>query len=130
MILVGMKPIVTIVIVVQQQEQEEINKGKLDRQLKEICQQYHTVFNAAKQQLVQLNKGTKNICLENDTYPKWIKNTTLVVGDSILSGIEENRTSCQWIKVKVKSFPGATVEDMCDYIKPLLKKCPKNIIAP
>lgn len=37
MILVGMKPIVTIVIVVQQQEQEEINKGKLDRQLKEIC---------------------------------------------------------------------------------------------
>lgn len=88
------------------------------------------MFNAAKQQLVQLNKGTKNICLENDTYPKWIKNTTLLVGDSILSGIEENRTSCQWIKVKVKSFPGATVEDMCDYIKPLLKKCPKNIIAP
>ena len=37
MILVGMKPIVTIVIVVQQQEQEEINKGKLDRQLKKIC---------------------------------------------------------------------------------------------
>ena len=37
MILVGMKPIVTIVIAVQQQEQEEINKGKLDRQLKEIC---------------------------------------------------------------------------------------------
>ena len=31
-------------------------------------------------------------------------------------------------KVKVKSFPGATIEDMYDYIKPLLKKCPKNIV--
>ena len=29
-------------------------------------QQYHTVFNATKQQLVQSNKGTKNISLENE----------------------------------------------------------------
>ena len=28
----------------------------------------------------------------------------------------------------MKFFPGATIEDMHDYIKPLLKKCPKNII--
>ena len=28
----------------------------------------------------------------------------------------------------MKSFPGATIEDMYDYLKPLLKKCPKNII--
>ena len=28
----------------------------------------------------------------------------------------------------MKSFPGATIEDMYDYIKPPLKKCPKNII--
>ena len=27
----------------------------------------------------------------------------------------------------MKSFPGATIEDMYDYIKPLLKKCSKNI---
>ena len=52
----------------------------------------------------------------------------LIVGDSIVSGIEENRISRQWRKVKVKSFPGATIEDMYDHIKPLLKKCPKNII--
>ena len=52
----------------------------------------------------------------------------LIVGDSIVSGIEENRISRQWRNVKVKSFPRATVEDMYDYIKPLLKKCHKNII--
>ena len=28
----------------------------------------------------------------------------------------------------MKFFPGATIEDMYDYIKPPLKKCPKNII--
>ena len=31
-------------------------------------------------------------------------------------------------QVKVKSFLGATIEDMYDYVKLLLKKCPKNII--
>ena len=28
----------------------------------------------------------------------------------------------------MKSFPGATIEDIYDYIKSLLKKCPKNVI--
>ena len=85
------------------------------------------MFNATKQQLLQSDKGTKNITLENQIHHKWSKNTTLIVGDSIVSGIEENRISRQWRKVKVKSFPGATIEDMYS-IKHLLKKCPKNII--
>ena len=29
-------------------------------------------------------------------------------------------------KVKVKNFPRAKIDDMYDYIKPLLKKCPDN----
>ena len=86
------------------------------------------MFNATKQQLVQSDKGTKNISLENETHYKWSKNTTLIVGDSIVFGIEENRISRQWRKVKVKSFPGARIKGMYDYIKPLLKRCPKNII--
>ena len=112
----------------QQQKQEKIDKVKLDHRPKEIRQQYHTVFNATMQQLVQSNKGTKNISLENEIHHKWSKNTTLIIGDSIVSGIEENRISRQWRKDKVKSFPGATTEDMYDYIEPLLKKCPKNMI--
>ena len=38
-----------------------------------------------------LDKGTKNISLENQTHHKWSKNTTFIVGDSIISGAEENR---------------------------------------
>ena len=51
---------------------------------------YHTVFNATKQQLVQSDKGNKNISLENKTHHKLSKNTTLIVRDSIASGIEKN----------------------------------------
>ena len=40
----------------QQQEQGQINKSKLDHQLKEIRQQYHSTFNASKQQLVKSDK--------------------------------------------------------------------------
>ena len=60
------------------------------------------------------DKGTKNISLKNEIQYKWSKSTTLIVSDSIVSGIEENRISRQWRKIKVKSFPGATIEDMYD----------------
>ena len=39
----------------------------------------------------------------------------------MLSGIEERRISKRDRKVKLKKFPGATIDDMYDYIKPLLK---------
>ena len=45
----------------------------------------------------------------------------------MLAGIEQKRISGNR-KVKVRIFPGATTHDMCDYLKPLLKKNPDNII--
>ena len=56
----------------------------------------------------------------NENLHKWDRNTTLIVGDSELFGIER-RISKRDRKVKVKNFPGATIDDMYDYIKPLLK---------
>ena len=57
---------------------------------------------------------------------QWKKGTTLIVGDSILAGIEEkciygNRS------VKVRIFPCAATHDMCDFMKPLLKMNTGNI---
>ena len=49
---------------VQQQKQEELN-----RQLKEICQQYHTGFHAISQH----PKDTRNISLENETITNEVK---------------------------------------------------------
>ena len=75
-------------------------------------------------------KDGKNVPIETE-YPtiqnaekvvlirKWKKGTTLIVGDSVLEGIRS---------VKVRIFPGATTHDMYDYLKPLLKENPDNII--
>ena len=59
---------------------------------------------------------------------KWRKNATLLLGDSIISGIDQQRLSVKGRIVKVRSFPGATINDIFDYIKPLLKKAPDNVI--
>ena len=45
-----------------------------------------------------------------------------------MSGIEEKRISKRDRKVKVKNFTGATIDDMYDCIKPLLKKYPDDIL--
>ena len=58
---------------------------------------------------------------------QWKKGTTLIVSDSMLAGIEEKRIPGNW-SVKVRIFPGATTHDMYDYLKPLLKKNPDNIL--
>ena len=58
---------------------------------------------------------------------KWRKNTALLVGDSIISGIDQQRLSVKGRIVKVRSFPEATINDIFDYIKPLLKKSPDNV---
>ena len=57
----------------------------------------------------------------------WPKNTVLITGDSMLSNINE-RTLSKIFNTKVRSFPGATVADMFDYLKPLLKKRPDKVI--
>ena len=41
------------------------SKAKLDHQLKEIRQQYHTVFHATKQQIVQSDKSKKTRPITN-----------------------------------------------------------------
>ena len=64
----------------------------------------------------------------NENLQKWSGKTTLIVDNSKLSSIDERRISKNDRKVKVKFFPGATIEDIYDYIKPLLKKCTDNII--
>ena len=61
-----------------------------------------------------------------NTSSQWPAGTTLVVGDSMLGGIEESRFGP---KRKVRSFPGATIGDMFEYIVPLLRKKPSRLIA-
>ena len=61
-------------------------------------------------------------------YHPFPKGTCLIVGDSMLAGIDENRLKTGKHKVKVRYFPGARTDDMYDYMKPLLRKLPDYII--
>ena len=56
------------------------------------------------------------------------KPVTVIVGDSMFKNVRGWDLSNQKNKVIVKSFSGATTEDMEDYLKPILRKEPKNLI--
>ena len=58
---------------------------------------------------------------------KWPENTVLITEDSILNNLQENRLNRNF-NVKVRCFPGADIDDMFDFITPLLKKAPSYII--
>ena len=58
---------------------------------------------------------------------RWKPNTCLVVGDSILNGIQQNRMSKNQL-FKVRVFPGAHVSDFYHYLEPLMEKRPAKLI--
>ncbi len=63
--------------------------------------------------------------VENNTY-EWPPDTTLIIGDSILLGVVEDKL--KKYRAKVRPFRGARVDDIYDYVAPLLRKRPANII--
>ena len=56
----------------------------------------------------------------------WPAGTVLIIGDSMLGGVAEGKLKNY--RVKVRSHGGAYVDDLYDFIAPLLKKKPSYII--
>ena len=54
----------------------------------------------------------------------WKKGTTLIVGDSMLNGLDESHLR----NCKVRVYPGSSIEDMNYNIIPLLRKRPSTVI--
>ena len=57
----------------------------------------------------------------------WSMGTCLVTGNYTLRHIDETRMSRKF-NVKVRTFPGAKIEDMFHYLVPLLEKMPDYVI--
>ena len=57
----------------------------------------------------------------------WPLETILIIGDSMIHGIDEKRLSKDKV-IKVRSFPGAKIDDFYNYIVPLINKKPKQVI--
>ena len=56
------------------------------------------------------------------------KQSIVIAGDSIIKYVKGWELSDAKKRVTVKSFSGATVEDMDDFVKPLLRKQPDTIV--
>lgn len=54
----------------------------------------------------------------------WKNGTTLIVGDSMLYGLEENKIN----NSKIRVFPGSSIEDMYYNLTPLLRKKPDTVV--
>ena len=53
---------------------------------------------------------------------------TVIAGDSIIKHLQGWRLSDTDNHVVVKSFSGSTIEDMEDYLKPVIRKEPESIV--
>ena len=105
----------------------EAIKVSLSEQLKNVKRQKQEEFYQFKsKQAIDNNMNEslskrKRHCL----YPS---GTTVIVGDSIINGVIEERINKKESSVKVRNFPGATVAGMEHYLIPVIQKKPSNII--
>lgn len=130
---------------------EAICNIPLTDQLLLIRAMQHKKFtDAAKDNDMSINYGESNLPPNIDDYddensrkqyicspPKpphhskkkaWNQNTLLIVGDSILNGVQEGKMSSNG-SIKVRSFPGAVINDFYNYLEPLMEKKPDKLIV-
>lgn len=79
--------------------------------------------NKASNSTITSNERTQS----HKIHTEQVNKTVFIAGDSIIKHIEGWKLSKE-PKVKVHSFPGCNTTDMADYIKPIIRKNPANII--
>ena len=68
------------------------------------------------------NKASEEICETTTILGPYPSNTIVIAGDSIINGIREEGLSRKYGVVKVRNFPGATIEDMQHNLVPILER--------
>ena len=94
------------------------NTNSIEKQLNDVKIKKREEYYRSK------NNVQSNAAKENTTTEKgqWPKNTTLIVGDSIINGALEEGLCGEGRNVKVINFPGATVHNLNHHIILLLQK--------
>lgn len=57
-----------------------------------------------------------------------VKKQAVIIGDSILNGVNERGIKSKNFSVSIQPYSGANSNDIVDYIKPIIRKSPDNII--
>ena len=100
----------------EQNNTTELYNQRINQQLKGIRQTQHDDYKKMKENVNE----TQNV-------RKWSTGTVLIAADSICNNLDEKRIGRN-NRVKVRCFPGATINDMYHYLQPLLDKQPDHII--
>ena len=95
------------------------SKINLKQQLDQVRLQKNIEYNNYQSQ--QQDK----ILQHQDIYPP---GTSVIMGESILNGLIEENLSKQH-NVRIRKFPGNTVDDLNYHVHPILRKKPKHIIV-
>ena len=105
----------------------EALKVSLSEQLKNVKRQKQEEFYQFKSKQAIDNNINESLSKQKHQglYPS---GTTVIVGDSIINGVIEERINKKDRPVKVRNFPGATVPDMEHYLIQIIQKKPSNII--
>ena len=74
------------------------------------------------------NAHMKNNRQNQRTSRKEEGSSTYVVGDSMINGMDESKMSNRRRIIKVRAHPGASISDMLDYLRPILRKKPTHLV--
>ena len=74
------------------------------------------------------DRTSEEVCEATTNQGQYPSNTTVIAADSIINGIREERLSGKNGGIKVRNFPGATIEDMQHNIAPILERNPCCLI--
>ena len=120
---------------------KNVIKKKLCDQLLKIRQAKHNTFLNSKKAndksylptITTKDTKTTNTANNSKTVLNEKKNISsrqrvIICGDSMVNGLDGNGVSSKVNQVNVRSFSGATSEDMVDYCKPLVNKKPDILI--
>ena len=89
-----------------------ITNGSVEEQLNEFKRKKKEEYYKYKQSVCS-DANEKDKSVNND---QWPLGTTVIVGDSLLNGRVEEKLCEQGRLVKVKCFPGSTVDDLSHHI--------------
>ena len=102
-------------------------KQLLEDQLTCIRLQKHEHYVKSKEGVKEIKKSQVDANVEVQVN-KNVRQSVIVCGDSMVNGLDGNGVSSKLNQVSVRSFSGATSEDMIDYCKPLVSKKPDKLI--
>ena len=95
----------------QQAQNENAHRRKIPEDIQDTRQSHESEIT---------NKNTRQAVKKK-------RRNIIVIGDSILNGIEERGHSKNH-NVKVRPYPGATTKDIVDHVKPVARKRPDMLL--